>query len=74
MRNKQGGHELMNLATGQVIFQNRVWEHPITDLFIKTVEKMAAEQGIKELKLEGHNKVPIFPYDWISGVKYKDNN
>ena len=40
MRNKQGGHELMNLATGQVSAQNRVWEHPVTYLAIKAVEKM----------------------------------
>ena len=40
MSNKQGGHELMNLATGQVSAQNRVWEHPVTYLAIKAVEKM----------------------------------
>ena len=37
MSNKQGGHKLMNLPTGRVINQNRVWEQSVTDLFIKTV-------------------------------------
>ena len=35
---------------------------------------MAMEQGIKNLKLEGINKVLIFPADWITGVDYKDND
>ena len=38
MSKKQGGHEFMNLATGQVITCNRVWEQPVTDLVIKYVE------------------------------------
>jgi hypothetical protein len=42
MQNKQGGHELMNLQTGFVI--TTVWEQPVTDLAIKAVERMAAEQ------------------------------
>jgi hypothetical protein len=74
MNNKQGGHEVMNLATGQVITRNRVWERPVTDLAIKAVETMAAEQGIKSLKLQGRNKVNLFPADWIAGVDYEDNN
>ena len=43
----------MNLSTGQVITQNRVWEHPITYLVIKAVEQMDTEQGIKNLKFGG---------------------
>ena len=34
---------------------------------------MAAEEGIKNLRLEGHNKVPIFLACWIAGVEYEDN-
>ena len=29
---------------------------------------MATEQGIKNLKLEERNKVPIFPANWIAVV------
>jgi len=53
LSNIQGGHELMNLATGMVITRNRVWEKPVTTFVIKAVEKMADEQGIKTLKLTG---------------------
>ena len=74
MSNKQGGHEVMNLATGQVITRTKVWERPVTELVIKAVETMAAEQGIKTLKLEGQNKVPLFPADWIAGVDYEDRD
>ena len=39
---------------------------------------MTTKKIIKNLKLEGHNKIPIFPANWITGVdykeKYKDNN
>ena len=71
MSKKNGGHELINLATGQVITRNRVWLDPVTNLVIKAVEQMAMEQGIKNLKLEGRNKVPNIPANWISGVDYK---
>ena len=49
MINKQVGNELMKLATVQVITLNRVWEQPVTDLVVKSVEEMATEQGIKTL-------------------------
>jgi hypothetical protein len=74
MSNLQGGHELMNLHTGQVITRNRIWERPLTDLVIQTVEQMAADQGIKTLKLSGRNSVPIYPADWIAGVEYEEND
>ena len=49
----------MNLATGLVVTRQRVWNIPITPTVIKAVETMAAEQGIKSLKLEGRNKIPL---------------
>ena len=64
----------MNLHTGQVITRNRIWERPLTDLVIQTVEQMAADQGITSLKLTGRNKVPIYPADWIAGVEYDEND
>ena len=71
LKNKQGGHEIMNLQTGKVITRNVVKEYPITDLVIKAVETMAEEQGIKTLKITGRNKIPLFPADWIAGVDYE---
>ena len=32
---------------------------------------MAAEQDIKTLKLQGRDKEPLFPADWIAGVDYE---
>ena len=58
----------------QVINHNIVWEQPISDLVIKAVEKMATEQGIKNIRLERRNKVPIFPANWIAEMDYEDNN
>ena len=40
---------MTNLATRQVISRNRVQEYPVTDLFIKAVDKMATEQVNKNL-------------------------
>ena len=74
MNNIQGGHELMNLQTGLVIMRNKIWERPITDLVIRAVENMAAEQGITTLKITGRNKVPLYPADWIAGVDYEDHD
>ena len=64
MMNSQGGHEIMNLATGLVITHHKVTTLPVTDFVIKTVECMAEKQGIKGLKIEGRNKQPLFPADW----------
>ena len=73
MKNRQGGHEVMNLMTGQVITRNRIWERPLTDLVIAAVEAMADEQGIKTLKLQGRNKVRLYPADWTEGMEYEEN-
>ena len=53
MQNEQGGHELVNLATGNVIKRNKIWEMGVTELIIKAVEKMAEKQGITSLKIMG---------------------
>ena len=74
MKNKQAGHELMNIQTGLVVTRNWVQEFPATGLVIKAVETMAGEQGIKTLKLSGRNKIPLHPADWIAGVDYQGEN
>ena len=35
---------------------------------------MAAEQGIKSLKIESRNKIPLYPADWIAGVDHTDSD
>ena len=69
--NHQGGHEVMNLETGRPVTTAKVWEKPVTQFVINAVEAMAAEQKIKTLKLQGRNKQPLFPADWIAGVDYE---
>src|SRR5210317_215896 len=32
---------------------------------------MAEEQGIRNLKITGRKKIPIYPADWIAGVEYE---
>ena len=70
----QGGHEIMNIATGLVITRQRVWNLPITPTVIAAVEAMAEEQGVKSLKVEGRNRVELLPADWIEGVDYNVND
>jgi hypothetical protein len=41
--NLQGGHKVMNLATGQVLTRPQVCEIPVTPVVIKAVEKLAAQ-------------------------------
>jgi len=48
----QGGHELMDLTTGRVITRATVKVIPLTDIIIRTVERMAEDQGFKELKFK----------------------
>ena len=74
LQNVQGGHELLNLTTGLVITRPRVWEIPVTDVVIKAVEKLAADQGVDSLKLQGRTKQILHPADWIAGVEYADEN
>jgi len=72
--NIQGGHELMDLNSGRLITQQHVWEIPVTDVVIKAVEQMGAEQGVKSLKLQNSQKDIFYPIDWIAGVDYDELN
>ena len=71
-QNQQGGHELMDLNSGQVITRNIVHEIPVTDVVIKAVENMAYGQGFKSLKFYNRNGVIYHDADWIAGVDYDD--
>ena len=52
----QGGHEVMNLSSGLVIYPCKVTTIPLTDSIIKLVEKMGEDQGVKSLKLNNRKK------------------
>jgi hypothetical protein len=71
-QNQQGGHELMDLNSGQLISRNIVHEIPVTDVVIKAVKNMAYQQGFKSLKFKNRNGVIYHDADWIAGVDYDD--
>ena len=73
-QNQQGGHELMDLNSGQVITRNIVHEIPVTDVVIKAVETMAYDQGFKSMKFKNRNGVVFFDTDWIAGVDYEEDD
>jgi hypothetical protein len=73
-QNQQGGHELMDLDSGQVITRNIVHGIPVTDVVIKAVETMAYEQGFKNMKFKNRNGVVFFDTDWIAGVDYEEDD
>ena len=58
----------MNLATGNVIKRNKIWEMPATELIIKAVEKMAEKQGVTSLKITGRHSRRLTPTTWTPGV------
>jgi hypothetical protein len=71
-QNQQGGHELMDLDSGQLISRNIVHEIPVTGVIIKAVEDMAYQQGSKSLKFKKRNSVIYYNADWIAGVDCDD--
>ena len=73
-KNKQGGHELMDLSTGRLITRCKVKKCPITPMVIKAVETMAAKQGMTSLKFTNRVGVPLHPSDWIPGVDFMDGS
>jgi hypothetical protein len=73
-QNQQGGHELMDLNSGQVVTQNIVQEIPVTDVVIKAIETMAYNQGFKSMKFKNGNGVVFIDTDWIAGVNYEEDD
>jgi hypothetical protein len=73
-QNQQGGHELMDLNSGQVITRNIVHEIPVTDVVFKAVKTMAYDQGFKSMKFKNRNGVVFFDTDWIAGVDSEEDD
>jgi hypothetical protein len=73
-QNQQGGHELMDLNSGQVITRNIVNEIPVTDVVIKAVKTMAYDQGFESMKFKNRNGVFLKNTDWIAGVDYEEDD
>jgi len=71
-KNKQGGHDVLNLMTGKAVNTPRVKEVPITELVIKVVERLAEKDGIKCLKITDRNDGILVTADNIAGVDFQD--
>ena len=58
--NLQGGHQIMDLKTGQLITRPKLVKIPISYAVINSVEKMAEDQGFSSLKIynNNNNKIP----------------
>ena len=50
MTNQQGGHELLDLASGRVITRHAVTEVPISNTIIQVVEALAKADGMTNIK------------------------
>jgi hypothetical protein len=63
-QNIQGGHELMDLNSGQLITRNIVHKIPKTNLVIKAAGNMAYQQAFKSLKLSAMMLIGL--QEWIT--------
>ena len=67
--NVQAGHLLMNLHTGKPITRTRVKVLPMTKQVIDLVETMAANEGVKELRMYSRTTgAPLLDADLLAGV------
>jgi hypothetical protein len=69
----QGGHEIMNLATGKIITRAHVTLIPITPTVIDIVENMAKADGMTGLKLEMREDKFLCDPTSITGVNNEDD-
>ena len=70
----QGGHTLLSIETGGVITRPRIWKIPMTDLVVKAINKMGAEQKKRNDKVTGKaNQIKLRPADWRTGVDSLDD-
>ena len=71
--NIQGGHMVLDIATGQPITRRSITEVPIPQPIISRVEQLAANDGIRHSKFKGKD-INIYDTDWIAGVDNQNNN
>jgi len=74
MKNKQGGYVMLNLATNKEITSTRITQVPITDLVIRTVEELAAQDGMTPLKIENRTQTMIYNNDMLPRLDYEADN
>jgi hypothetical protein len=73
--NTQGGHELMNLSTGQIIKRRQVSTVPITNNVIKCAHRMVNHGKVPDrLKIKSKTGVILHDNTWLPGVHYSTTN
>ena len=68
--NDQGGHTVLDLATGRTITRPHVTPVPITSAVISAVETMAEQEGMKGLRFKTKSGQILWDSAWIAGVDY----
>ena len=74
MRPTDGGHEVYNFATDEVITRVRVTPLPIPKHVIDTIDRIAADQGQKGLKVQARNGDVLYDSTWTPGVDYESDD
>jgi len=73
IKNKQGGYVMLNLATNKEITSTRITLVPITDLVIRTVKELAAQDGMTSLKIENRTQTMIYNNDMLPRIDYEED-
>ena len=69
--NRQAGHEVMHVQTGQLLTRTKVTRVPMTKAIIDDVERLAKRQGMrKSFKIQTREESQLVPADWIAGVDH----
>ena len=73
-QSQQGGHELADLNSGELITWNIVHKTPVTDVVTKAIETVACNHGFESLKFENRHGVICHDAGWIAGADCNDDN
>ena len=69
LSNKQGGHEVLNLATGRTITRRNVTPAPLTQHVIDTVHLLADRDNMTDgLKIQSKTGTILYDSAWFAGV------
>jgi len=64
---------MLNLATNKEITSTRVTQVPITDLVIRAVEELAAQDGMTPLKIENRARTMIYNNNMLPGIDCEED-
>ena len=73
LRPGNSGHDLYNISTGELINRDKVTPLPFTKSVIDAVNKIAAKQGQKGLRLTSLHDDVLYDSSWTAGVDYDED-